>query len=777
MTKLRITVRAALLCSCFGMASLAHAEDASTSTKANGAEQPADQTGRIDEIVVTAQRKNENQQSVPVAITAFDPVKLERQGITNVESLQLHAPNVSIRDEVSVGGLSIGIRGINVSVDNFAYDSAVGVYENGVFIARGHSFNASFYDVGNVQILRGPQGTLFGRDTPVGALLIDTHKVDDKFGGYFKVGVGGGGNGIGKGEDRGFYRVEAALNLPISDGLGVRIAGYGLSDDGWAKSRKTNYRFRERHDYGMRATIHFVPSPSIDGNLVLSFDHQYGTMPMNTAVEFTPSNPLTYADLTTADKIGGSIAPGDHPYTDLTAALAANWQPYQNESLLSAERLHKKSYSAALNLNFTLGDHVNLRSITGYRGIRNYQINDSVGAATPKSTATDTTNQDQFSQEFVLTADLQSNVHLTTGVNFFQEWGNENNTIASAAIAPHFGVVYSLSGDDILYTSKSVFGNLAVDVLPNFTLSAGGRYAQEDKRLRVNTNLYLFSGPLFLNVANEVDRFSGSVFVYDLKAQWKAASNLLLYAKYGTGYRAGGTGFRGPNSTFQPERSNTTELGGKFDFDGSVPARLNVALFHTNYKNFQVSVTETTPTVHTNIVNAGGARINGAEFEFSVRPVPNLDLSASLGLVDAKYTSFTLRNTTFGPSADFSRNKLRFAPSTTLSISASYKIETGIGNLVPAVDWSHQSTFYTDAQYQPTAPVGGQTNAFRQGPTNIVNAKLTLEGAFGSSADISFWGKNLTDQVRQSYGLALGAVKAASFGEPLSYGVDIRLAF
>ena len=754
------TFRAVLLCSCLGMTGTAFAQRA---------DQQASEPSRLDEIVVTAQRTSENLQSVPVAVTAFDAGKLERQGITNVQNLQFHTPNVSIREEASIGGLSIGIRGINVSVDNFAFDSAVGVYENGVFIARGHSFNSSFYDLANVQVLRGPQGTLFGRDTPVGAILIDTAKVSKEYEGYLKVTVGGGGNGIGKGADRGLYRVEGAINLPISEQFGVRIAGYGLSDDGWARSRVTGYRWSEKHDFGLRTTFHFAPSESVDANLVLAYSHQAGGMPMFTPIDFSPGTTLLAYD----QRVGGRAA------TDATIALAAHYNPYENESMFKNERLRKKAYSAALNVDFNLSDNVSLKSITGLRGIRNFQVNDLVAVNFPTSSTTDTTHQDQFSQEFILNVDLSDSLHLLTGVNYFHEWGFEENIVqyVTVRLSPTvaFNNPLSLGGRDIKYTSKSVFGNVSFDVTPEFKISAGGRFAKEDKALTIDTR---FLAPLNTQTASGRFKFSDNIFVYDVKAQWKPNSDILLYAKYGTGYRAGGVGFRGPDSAFKPEHSKTAEVGTKFDFNlGEAPARLNVALFHTKYSDFQISVTDAGPPVRTIVRNAGGARINGAEVEFSIKPVRNLDISANLGLIDAKYTSFIVNDISLGGLVDFTNNKLRYAPATTFALSVAYTIETGSGNLIPSVDWSHQSTYFVDTEYQPTAPLVARTNIFRQGPTNIVNARLTLEKAFGSNVDISIWGKNLTDQTVLAYGLSVGRLKTGVFAEPLSYGLDVRMAF
>lgn len=759
----RIVSRSVLL-AFSSIVAMSSAAEAQTAPDAGSAD-----TAKIEDIIVTAQRTDQKLQSVPVAVTAFNDAALEKQGVRNVEDLQFHAPNVSIREEASISGLSVGIRGINAGVDNFAYDSAVGIYENGVFVARGNSFGATFYDLEGVQVLRGPQGTLFGRATPVGAILIDTAKVKHDFGGYLKLTVGGGGNGIGSGADRGLYRVEGAVNIPLGESFGMRVAGYGVSDDGWARSRATGYRNFEKHDFGFRTTFRYSPGNDFNANLVLAYSHQHDGMPMFTPVEYVPGvSTLAYDGLTST-----TVA------RDAAINLAKNYNPYENESPFTNERASGKQYSATLNLEYQLSSAVGLRSITGYRAIRNFQVNDLLGVNFPTSKTTDTTHQDQFSQEVLLTADLSSKLSVIGGLYYFQETGFEENILQYVTLGANTPAAFNdplrLRGQDIRNTAASVFANATYKLTPELSISGGARYTREKKTVTLNS---AFTAPV-IPYGTGTFKFNDNVVVYDAKITWQAGSNLLLYAKYGTGYRPGGVGFRGPDSAFNPEKSNTTELGAKFDFNlGGMPARLNLAGFHTKYKDFQVSVTQSIPVVRTVIVNTGSATINGLEAEFTIRPVSNLNIGVNLGLIDAKYDKFVINDSSLGGLTDFTNNRLRNAPSATLSVAASYRIETGSGDIVPSIDYSHQSSYFVDAQYQPTAPLPiTQTNAFFQGPTNIFNARLEFEHAFGSKVNLAIWGKNLTDQRRLSYGLNIGGLRTAVFAEPLSYGLDVKFAF
>ena len=272
--------RAAMLgcCSVIAMAGAGRVHAAEAAAPAPAA--AADQGSRLEEIVVTAQRVDQKLQKVPVAETAFNTKALAVHGIANIEDVQFHVPSLSIIEQADNGSLTIGMRGINVSAANFSFDSAVGVYQNGVFIARANDLNSTFFDVGNLQVLRGPQGTLFGRDTPVGAILIDTKLPGSTFGGYLDANVGAGGDGIGAGSNRTFYRFEGAVDLPVAPDFKLRVAGYHVDDNGYAQSTFSGYRNYSKDDSGVRATAVYAPADKFSATVILGYDHRNDGEPM-----------------------------------------------------------------------------------------------------------------------------------------------------------------------------------------------------------------------------------------------------------------------------------------------------------------------------------------------------------------------------------------------------------------------------------------------------------------------------------------------------------------
>ena len=744
-------------------------------TAAHAAEEPLAKAGgpaQLEEIVVTAQRTEQRLQNVPVAVTALSEAAIEKKSIANIADLQFHVPNMQIRQESVIGGLAIAMRGISVSADNFSFDPSVGVYVNDVFIARANDFGATFYDVHSVQVLRGPQGTFFGRNTPVGAVLVESNGPGASFGGYLKLGVGGGGHGLGNGADRDFHRVDGAVDLPISPVLGLRVAGYYLNDSGWARSRLNGHKFFSSDDGAVRATLDFHPTDRFDARLVVDHSQVDRGGPLIKTLSYLPTGPQPY------DQLHGGTTSRDQIIADV-----GNKDPYTNDSLIT-QGLKGKESSASLHLSYKLSDDWNIRSISGWRRLHRDQLNDNLGIPAQVGYTSANLRQEQLSQELVLSGNVTPELHLLGGLYYFEETGSDQNTIGSNVLGPPQGLPFyivaplNLRGQDIKNTSKAVFLNLSYDILPTLTASVGYRYSLEDKYVFLNSkflpNQFFPNG---IQYTSGAEKFSDKVPLYDAKLNWQAAPDLLFYVKYGTGYRAGGIGFRAVDAQFQPETAATWEGGTKWDFNiGSMPARLNTAIFSSKYDNFQIPVVLLNPVRQT-VINAGGAKMKGAEFEFSIRPNSNLDVSASLGLLDAEYTSLIFNNVQLGGLVDLTNNELRDAPKVNFGLSAGYTLDSGIGTWLFQLDYAYKSSYEVDNIFQPNAPGLAKSNDFHQSSTNIVNTRVRLGEAFGSKADVSLWVKNLTDEKVLAFSVGTFGLGEGVYAEPLSFGAELRLPF
>jgi len=768
---MRFTKRATLvafMCCGSTLASGAHAQSESSQASESAASAtPADEGDQdIREIVVTAQRRSQNLQSVPVAVTALDSEALQTHVIRDVEDVQFLVPSMRIRQETAVNGFSVAMRGISVSADNFAFDSPVGVYINEVFIARSNDFGAAFFDVQNVQVLRGPQGTFFGRNTPIGAVLIETTRPGSSYGGYVKATVGGGGYGIGDGADRTFYQFEGAVDLPVSPILNVRLAGYYVNDDGWARSRFTGYKNHSKDDVGGRATFVLTPSDDFKATLILDHNRTNQGIPIRIPVEAAANMTRQNYDAL----FGGNAA------TDAVRALALHPDPYANDSDFTNQRAEGKSNSATLHLDLDLSEDWTLRSISGWRHIRRSSRNDNDGTAFVSNFTTADIGQTQVSQEFVVNGDFAERFHFVGGLFYFKETGFDEN-LTSSIRNPNLPTAFLdpllLRGEDIENVSKAAFTNLSFDILENLAISGGIRYTKENKAVTL-AGRSIVSGTPF---SSGRETFEDSVVLYDTKLTWQANDDLLAYVKYGTGYRAGGIGFRAADAQFQPELSKTYEAGLKWDFDmGSVPARLNTAVFQTKYQDFQVNVVLSNPTRQT-VINAGSATIRGVELEFSAKPVEGLDIGVTASFIDPKYDGFVFSSPSFGGLIDLTGNKLRDAPKQAIAVTVGYTVPSSIGDFLLQADYAYSSSYEADAIFQRGAPAIVRTSAFFQDATHVVNARISLAKAFGSNIELAVWGKNLTDQKRIIYGLNSSGLRAVSYSEPLSFGFELRANF
>lgn len=730
--------------------------------------QDAERDG-LDEIIVTAQRTEERLQDVPVAVTAFNADLLAQTGIAEIEDVGLHVPNVQMREESGVGGLTIAIRGINVSAENFSFDSAVGVYVNEVFIARSNDFTSSFYDVNSVQVLRGPQGTLFGRNTPAGAVLVNTRLPGDEFGGYALVSGGFGGGGLGRGAERGFYRYEGGVDIPVSEQLAFRVAGFYENDDGWARSAFSGYHNSSRDDFAFRGTMLYRPTSNLEASLIVDRSEFERGAALHVPVQLVAGNyayDLLFGGTATRDAVAAGIADGIDPYET-------------NHELGNSDMSEGESTSATLRVTYDISDNWQLRSITGWRDIARTSANESDGTPFPSAATPSILEQTQYSQEFVVTGDLTETLNLLAGVFYFQETGLDQNTIRynitdPAGAPPPFIDPLVLRGEDFDNVSQAVFANLAWSITPNITLAGGIRYTEEEKSVFVNSYRATSGGIL----AQGPESFSDQVTLYDLRLDWQISSDLLVYGKFSTGYRAGGIGFRAADAQFEPETAETYEVGFKSDFDliGG-PARLNVALFHTTYQDFQVPVVLTGPTRQT-VVNAGEATMQGAEIEFTYEPIDNLRVSTAVGLLDAGYDEFIFNNVSLGGLVDLTNNELRGAPETTASGSIAYTLPSSIGEWLFRVDYGWRSQHELDTVYQTNAPIlAARTSAFHQDAYGILDARIRLAQAFGTGVDISLFGSNLTDEVYKVYALHSSPTRMVVFGEPRTYGLEFRASF
>lgn len=600
----------------------------------------------LSEIVVTAQKREERLQDVPIAITALTGSDLENNRVTNLEGIRDLVPNLYM--EQALTGTTtpkMFLRGVGVVNQVFSFDSPIGIYFDDVYIARVTGALVDLFDVDRVEFLRGPQGTLFGRNSSVGALRVFTKKpVLDEFEGAASISYGTR------------HQVDAnfAASAPlITDKLGFRVTFLSRNNDGFQKDQ-LGERWMDNNIQAIRASLLYKVNDAVDVVVRGDYmrDHSKPTQPSN--FRFDTDNNLFTFERTLAARNVNKVEPWG-----VSATVNADWAA------------------------------VNLKSITAYRALKYRNAEDNDGREAVRSFEADRQDLDewQFSQEFVLTGDRLAGIDLkwTTGLFYL----HEKNKFAWALriFAPPTTQFFNQDSDTF-----AAYAQVTLPLTNRFNITGGARYTFDKKSLVATQNLAD-------GTPNPSFHFNDSITAkkvnWSASADYKIAKDVMFYAKAGTGFRSGG--FNGSardipsilSGSFGPETVFTAEGGAKTQwFDRRL--RLNVDYFYTKYTNLQQAITQSDGTISTRNVRA---KVEGIEAELTAVPVNGLELSGTLG---------TMKHNIFE-----SPNKLPSTPKLQWRLGANYELPLGekSGTVRIGGDVSHTSSFYNSANTTPAARV------------------------------------------------------------------------
>jgi iron complex outermembrane receptor protein len=757
-----------------GFSTVANAQDNSkANTKAS--------SNDVGEIIVTARRVSENLQSVPVAVTALSAQTLSRMSIRNVRDLTSISPNLMIMPSNQDRQTAlISLRGQIPSGVLLTTDGAVGTYIDGINSPRAVGVLSALLDVARVEVLRGPQGTLYGRNTTGGAISIITNEPLHKWEGSAKLQVG----------NYGLAEASAMLNTPITQNIAARFVaqrgvnnGYFRGLDGKKLSDRddTYVRAKIRGEFG-RVTVDLFADYSRNdsgGDAVVTTGLTQYTTPIGAsairevAAEMgLPQTPDGWAAALQTFNSKYLFVPG----RTSTAQIGST----DNYSRFSG-------YSAGIDVKAELSDKLTIRSLTGYRHYNRDNDEDLDGSPYEIIRTLYVVHDDFYSQEFQLLGNF-GRINFVSGVyGSYEDGFDSNSTGTVAAINAAAGrPYYTTLGGFVKSTSLAAFAQVNWKVTDRLTLTGGGRYTKDIKEF---TSI-LHNNPAFLREplpAGTPGCLLPTVLVttpglcraplkksftspsWLASADFKINHDLLIYAKVSHGYRAGGQNLRGTNivglQPFGPEEITEYEIGLKSEFfDRRV--RANVALFHDDYSGVQRTIALIVDGISANRVsNAASAKIDGVEGEFTVLPVPELSLSANLGYNNARYVRFvdTVADRT---------HEAWPTPKFTYAFSARYTMPIDPGSLLFQVDYQGRSrqNLYPAVARQPgdvTQPAYGLLNA---------RVSLTLDKA---GMDIAVFARNLTDKFYFSGGLAnegLG-LNNGILGEPRIWGAEITKRF
>jgi iron complex outermembrane receptor protein len=766
----------------------------------------------LQEIVVTAERRSERLQDVPVAVTALSATDLIERGVRQAGDIVSSVPNLLLNSPYGPEAQpTFTMRGVTTQDFSENQSSPIAMYVDEVYKSVGAVQALQIYDLERVEVLRGPQGTLYGKNATGGAVSFYSKNPDlSQYDGYVTLGAG----------NYSAYSTRAAIGGPIIDNeLGWRVALLYDKRDGWVDSVVPGVEPLNGVDaLAARFSLLARPSDAITATLKLSVSRSGGT------------------------PYGAHALNNDPNVTGFSGTIG--W--FDNGAKYA---VHKdiRSDSISGKIDWQVSAHATLTSVTGFDYGRWYEKSDDGGL--PITARLDDPNTyfstvNEFSQEIRLAshdtgafgwlAGLyygRESTHPTVQFHFFDGyvgfWSPQVPPTSPSIQLPLFGFD-EYNNFDQIKDSRAVFLNTTFDVAPSVTLRAGVRYTKDKVTI---DNFYALEGglpnPGSVGTSSNIDAatwwtqtigvlpagrtyFQTGLAPQGLPAgqgvvpefskdtnnvsgrigiDWKAAEDLLAYASISQGYRGvafNGQAYNDPTElTFaDPEKLTSYEIGLKTEFENRRGV-FNAALFHYDYKNQQFLDEFSLPGglgTGFRTVNAPKSRVDGAEFELRVKATPDLEIGSSLGLMHSKYVELTLHSGQFVDAAHTIPriccvgNQLIQAPDYNASVDLDWRFaHLTAGDLRLFVDGNYYGKQYFDAF---------NTERDAQGAYGIANARMSFEGTGKHQYVLGAWIKNLTNRQYLAYALnqkdadtgALG-FDYALVGEPRTYGVDLTYRF
>ncbi len=685
----------------------------------------------LEEIVVTAQKRAESLQETPISLVAFGAERLEKLGITDIGDLQGNVPNLQLSPHPnSATTPRIFIRGVGNFDDQITQDPSVAVYMDGVYIARNQGMGMDVADIERIEVLRGPQGTLYGRNATGGAINFITRAPElDTLAFSQTVGVG----------NRGHRRSRTMLNVPLGDTLAARFSYLISERDGYVRnSGSGESHFGSEDRQALRADFRWQPADDWDVR------YAYDRSRIQDTPFFLASN----------QPLGSSLK-----------------RPRRSDPSVDDLQAHDVTIDGhQLTVSWDGSETLTLRSISAYREVDSFLYQDYLsGLFGPFASliTEDNVNQRQWSQEFQALGSLMDNrLEYVAGVYFVRDSGNTR----IINVLPDPGVVIQANASIVnrayaVYAQGTYIPNLLEDRL---SVTVGGRWSRDQRRATLEDFL-VSNGGLVPTAGPGRGSLSFNDFSPSLTLEYQLEESVNLYAKVATGYKSGGFNVRASSiesfqQGFEEESLISYEAGIKSEWLEN-RLRVNAAVFRADYDDIQLNTQSdlTDPTI-ADILNAGEATIQGAELELTAVPVPRLQLGLSYAYLSARYdriTDVTGSNVT---------DQYTFvnAPRHSVFVDLDYDIASlTFGDLSLNVNYGWQdrkAITSSTAQGRFTIPNYG-----------LLNARLTLSEITGlpaGSLRVSLWGKNLENKTYAFLHAPLfGGMRA--YGEPRTYGVDI----
>jgi iron complex outermembrane receptor protein len=740
--------------------------------------------GGLEEIVVTAQKREEKLQDVPIAISAFSSEQLEARGISSVGSLNALAPNLQISTATgNTTGSQFSIRGAVTINPALYWDPTVGVYLDGVYVSKALGGIFDLIDLERVEVLRGPQGTLYGRNTLAGAVNLVTRQPTGKLGGSADVTFGNYNDIIAKG----------SLDLPkfgiASLSLGARIE----SRDGMTRTTAGSSadELDNRDQKGGRVALNLDFTSAFQAAYRFDFT-DVGQKPLNSYL-YRVDAPISFFP----------FVPG---VTPIGSYLTKKYDTTVSIDGPTFERSHVRGHG--LTLRWDLSEHMQLKSITAYRKLQWDDALDLDGSPLPLAHTQRYSDYNNKSEELQLVGSADR-INYVAGIYYFKDDGNTYNPQAFFGGTFNFDSRYGYNTE-----AWAGYGQVEYQATDAWTLTGGLRYTSEKKGITRSLGVNFAPGTPFIPLVPAGTTASKTFTAVTplLTLAYKFSPNVNGYLKYSEGFKSGGfngeygdvadaNGVASPTviagniaetqRPFNPEKDRTIELGLKSTlYDGHLT--LNGDVFYNKVKDQQISVFRATGAASSVIRNAGKATVYGAELDATLMPIDALRFQFNYGYLHSKYDEF------IDAGVDVASNRaFVHAPENTFNVVAEGRLfAASFGTAYLGADYSWTDEFY-DYPYPLAANYPGDPGAVVvagvappsfAGDTQIkavgfLNARLSLRDMpfGGGKGEIALFARNLGDEQHVAnnidFGPGFGHLTPAYYAERRTYGIELKARF
>lgn len=758
----------------------------------------------LEEVVVTARRREEAIQDVAISMTVFNQRQLDDANIINAGDLANYTPSLQSNTRFGGDNTTFSIRGFSQELRTTA---SVGIYFAEVIAPRGANSQQSgdgagpgdFFDLANVQVLKGPTGTLYGRNTTGGAVLLTPQRPTDEFEGYVEVGAG----------NYNMFRQQAVVNIPVTDNFKIRLGIDNQKRDGYLDNISDigPSHFADIDYTAYRASAVWDITDALENYTVIRYSDSGNNGYPGSLFACNPAGGLGALCQPDMDR---RIAAGNNDFYDVFNFIpkpvneqemfqisnTTTWEINDNltlKNILAYSTLETRQRSALYGTDWQLGGEHLIFQMVGLRE------------------GLDTTNQKTWVEEIQLQGtSLDERLTWQTGLYYEkssprEDYGAQSaalifcdqNTITSANPAEFRcnnllgrGALQHVPGG-VEYINKAVYGQFTYNFTDAFSVTAGLRYTDDETRGYTHERIYIFPGGSpgsyfpYASINEEIrtPKTSSEEPTWLLGVDYKPTDDMLLYAKYSRGYRQGSVNIGGSTGLdiHEPETVDTYEIGMKNTFSGSVPATLNVSAFYNDFtdQQLQFGYFKTTGVGTTAVVNAGASTIWGVEIEGNVQLTEQLILSGSYSYLNTNVDDVTFPEVP--PNTVSGNLSTTTAEGEPLSYAPENKLVMTLTWLLPISEEAGDARLsLTYAYTDEMQAVSKDTSIYATlDDYGLVNLNFSWDRIFGSQFDVSAFVTNLTDEEYTTFltGNWLNGLEVGQVGIPRMFGARARYNF